>query len=60
MPSALHVFLLAAATLAAAPPPSGNPPELGRVRWERGLDAALARSGDAEKPVLLLFQEIPG
>lgn len=35
-------------------------PELGRVDWERDLDAALRRAKGADKPVLLLFQEIPG
>ena len=31
--------------------------EAGDVRWGRDFDAALANSG---KPVLVLFQEIPG
>jgi hypothetical protein len=44
----------------AAAPPSRNPPELGRVNWSRDLDAALKSSGQSNKPILLLFQEIPG
>ncbi|MCA8968653.1 MAG: hypothetical protein KDC95_02675 [Planctomycetes bacterium] len=32
--------------------------EFGRVQWERDLDAVLAR--DLERPVLVLFQEVPG
>jgi hypothetical protein len=39
---------------------SPNPVELGAVRWGRDLDAALASSTRTEKPVLALFQEIPG
>ncbi len=34
--------------------------ELGRVTWERNLEAGLASATQADKPVLLLFQEIPG
>ncbi|MCB9919285.1 MAG: hypothetical protein H6832_12860 [Planctomycetes bacterium] len=32
--------------------------EFGRVQWERDLDAVLAR--DLDRPVLVLFQEVPG
>lgn len=35
---------------------SENSPEIGTVKWNRDLDAAL-KSG---KPVFLLFQEVPG
>jgi hypothetical protein len=53
---------LIAATLTAVAPlePSGNPQELGRVQWGRDLEAALAESASSGRPVLLLFQEIPG
>lgn len=34
--------------------------ELGRVNWGRNLEAGLITATDADKPVLLLFQEIPG
>ncbi|MAW62128.1 MAG: hypothetical protein CMJ94_15030 [Planctomycetes bacterium] len=37
-----------------------QPVELGQVRWRRDLDAALAEAKAADKPVLLLFQEVPG
>jgi len=43
-----------------APPAPPAPVELGRVRWSSDLDAALARSRAEGRPVLLLFQEIPG
>lgn len=36
------------------------PPELGRVRFGRDVDAALAEAKRLSKPVFLLFQEIPG
>ncbi|NNC90828.1 MAG: hypothetical protein HKN82_20430 [Akkermansiaceae bacterium] len=50
------VVLLALAT-ALLP---AQPVELGAVRWSRDLDAALASSAKSGKPVLLLFQEVPG
>ena len=36
------------------------PPELGKITWERDLDAGLARARETGKPVLLLFDEVPG
>ena len=37
-----------------------NPLEVGDVQWGRDLDAALEKSSKTGKPVLVLFQEIPG
>ena len=37
-----------------------NPIEAGDVRWGRDFDAALKNSAKTGKPVLVLFQEIPG
>jgi hypothetical protein len=37
-----------------------NPIEVGDVRWGRNLDAALENSAKTGKPVLVLFQEVPG
>jgi len=37
-----------------------NPVEVGDVRWGRDLEAALRNSAETGKPVLVLFQEIPG
>ena len=34
--------------------------ELGAVRWQRRLEPALEASAADGKPVLLLFQEVPG
>ena len=39
---------------------TGNPIEVGDVRWGRDLDAAFENSAKAGKPVLVLFQEVPG
>lgn len=39
---------------------SGNPPELGDVRWLRSYRDGLAQSRATGKPVLLLFDEVPG
>jgi hypothetical protein len=37
-----------------------QPVELGQVKWRRDFDAGLAESKRTGKPVLLLFQEVPG
>ena len=34
--------------------------EVGKVKWGRDLDAALAKSKQTGRPVLVLFQEVPG
>ena len=39
---------------------AGAPRELGAVDWLRDLDAGVARAKEAERPILLLFQEVPG
>ncbi len=39
---------------------AGDPEELGRVHWLRDLDAGRAESQKSGKPILLLFQEVPG
>ncbi len=37
-----------------------NPVELGKVKWQRDHDAAFAQAKKIGKPVLVLFQEVPG
>lgn len=39
---------------------TATPREYGAVRWRRDLGAAVAESARAGKPVLILFQEVPG
>lgn len=38
----------------------GNPIELGKVNWLRDFDTALKQAKEKEKPVFILFQEVPG
>ncbi len=38
----------------------GNPVELGDVHWLRSMDEAQTKSKSEGKPILILFQEIPG
>jgi len=37
-----------------------NPVEVGNVHWGRDFDGALKMSAATGKPVLVLFQEVPG
>jgi hypothetical protein len=37
-----------------------NPVEVGKVRWERDYEAAMASAKQSGKPVFMLFQEVPG
>jgi hypothetical protein len=50
-------MLLSLVTASAAP---GTPAELGHVPWRRGFDEARAESARTGKPVLVLFNEVPG
>lgn len=34
--------------------------EVGLVKWQRNLDEAKAESAKTNKPIMLLFQEVPG
>ncbi len=36
------------------------PIEVGKVDWGRDYEAALAASKKTKKPILILFQEVPG
>ena len=37
-----------------------HPVELGKIAWHRGFDRALELSRKSDKPLLVLFQEVPG
>ncbi|NND05939.1 MAG: hypothetical protein HKN87_06125 [Saprospiraceae bacterium] len=39
---------------------TNNPKELGKVQWQRNMDDALTLAEAGNKPVLILFQEVPG
>lgn len=63
----LHLFAVplwmgVASTVCEAPRHAEQAPELGRVAWQRDLDALLGEQGlkAASKPTLVLFQEVPG
>lgn len=59
--SAACILLLVSGLEAQVPATdAGNPRELGKVRWLRDHDEALATSKKTQKPVFLLFQEVPG
>lgn len=53
------IYLLILLNLIAYTGPE-NPVELGDVHWLRSMDEAQARSKAEKKPILILFQEIPG
>ena len=54
-------LLLTVAWIPQDAAPSGEtPPEYGAVRWSRRLETTLAAAAHTRKPVLLVFQEVPG
>ncbi len=48
------------AALAGAASGGPVPIELGRVQWQRGVDKGFVAAEQSDKPLLILFQEIPG
>ncbi len=61
IPTAAAALALAACLLpSACRAADGSHPELGNVKWGRDFGVALAQSKASGKPVLLLFQEVPG
>lgn len=57
LPALVLVFALAAI---AAPVRAEPPPELGRVAWGRDYAAARAEARRSGRPLLVLFDEVPG
>ncbi len=51
------LFIIASFLFAA---PSGSHEELGKVDWLRDYDRALELSAKEDKPIFILFQEVPG
>jgi hypothetical protein len=51
------LFALASSSISA---PNAMPVELGKVPWLRNYDEALAQARKTKKPILVLFQEVPG
>jgi len=57
--SALFILTpLSAQTFEARP--TSNPVELGKINWLRNYDEAVAMSEKTNKPIFILFQEVPG
>ena len=53
-------FLAGVCAMSVLTKTADPPVELGAVQWERDLEAAKQISADSGKPVLVLFQEVPG
>ena len=47
-------------TLSLSAMTGGQPEELGNVQWNRKMENAVALSKQSGKPILILFQEVPG
>ena len=60
MSAALSCGLAMTLSLAKREQQRKQPVEVGEVGWGRDLDVALAASKASQKPVLVLFQEVPG
>ncbi|MFQ5429922.1 MAG: VPGUxxT family thioredoxin-like (seleno)protein, type 2 [Phycisphaerae bacterium] len=60
-PAATAIMLLMTAATHAEPPDKpARPPELGAIAWARGFSDAAQKARHANKPLLVLFQEVPG
>lgn len=57
--SLLLAFAMAS-TCFAVSPEDPTPTEIGTVKWHRDFNAAKTLSQKSGKPLLLLFQEVPG
>ncbi len=60
MPATLSAICGAVILCSAAPDEPSQAVETGSVHWHRDFDAACQVAKKQDKPVLLLFQEIPG
>lgn len=56
----IHLLVVADEGSADAKPTAKRPQELGTINWRRGFDAAADEARQADKPLLVLFQEVPG
>lgn len=52
--------LVGVLVLAAQAEENARPREFGQVEWIRTIDAGVSKAETAKKPILLLFQEVPG
>lgn len=58
--ASMAAFMLAAPLFLVPPGMAQNPVELGKVAWHRGFDKTLEEARRVDKPMLVLFQEVPG
>lgn len=58
--AALALVLCVSALRAEEQTAPARPVELGAVPWERDFDKAVKTAKAAKKPLLVLFQEVPG
>jgi hypothetical protein len=56
----LSSLLLLSIFLTATKKAEPQPKELGKVQWLRSMEAAQAEAVKQQKPILILFQEVPG
>lgn len=56
----LFLFLFLTAGFFSMKAQNGQQVELGKVDWIRNLDQGIQKSKTSEKPVFILFQEVPG
>ena len=56
----IHTLALTLLAAGSIPSEDAVPREFGDVRWGRKLEPALEQSQKTDRPVLLLFQEVPG
>lgn len=56
----ISIFLFFFTGTSFANQDSTNPVEVGHVKWERDYKVALEQSKNSQKPIFLLFQEVPG
>ena len=58
--SAIIGGALLATNSCAEQPKTNNPVEAGHVKWGRNLETSKKEMAKNGKPILLLFQEVPG
>jgi len=58
LPRFMLLFFLSC--LVACSESSTDPPEIGTVSWNKDHDEVFEMAAKSKKPVLILFQEVPG
>ena len=58
--SVLFSWFAGPSPITVASTPDTNPEELGTVQWIRDFDQGIAEARKQDKPIFILFQEVPG